>query len=143
MTAKIIDGKQVAAEMRAELKKEVEILKTKGIVPGLGVILVGDNPASKSYVTAKEKACEEAGIFSDDNHLPETTTQAQLLALVARMNADPKIHGILVQLPLPKHMNEAEVLLAINPDKDVDGFHPVNVGRMVLGQKAYLPCTPH
>lgn len=143
MTATIIDGKRLAAEMRAELKKEVEILKAKGIVPGLGVILVGDNPASKSYVTAKEKACEEIGIFSDDNRLPETTTQSQLIELVKRMNADPKIHGILVQLPLPKHMNEPEVLLTIDPEKDVDGFHPVNVGRMVLGQKAFLPCTPH
>lgn len=143
MAAKIIDGKQVAAEIRAELKKEVENLKTQGIVPGLGVILVGDNPASKSYVTAKEKACAEAGIFSDDNRLPDTTTQKELLGLVKRMNSDPKINGILVQLPLPKHLNEVEVLLAINPDKDVDGFHPVNVGRMVLGQKAFLPCTPH
>jgi methylenetetrahydrofolate dehydrogenase (NADP+)/methenyltetrahydrofolate cyclohydrolase len=143
MAAKIIDGKQVAAEIRTELKKEVQVLKAKGVVPGLGVILVGDNPASKSYVTAKEKACAEAGIFSDDNRLPESTTQNELLALVARMNSDPKIHGILVQLPLPKQLDEAEVLLAINPDKDVDGFHPVNVGRMVLGQKAFLPCTPH
>jgi len=143
MSAKIIDGKQMAAEIRAELKKEVQILKSKGIVPGLGVILVGDNPASKSYVTAKEKACEETGIFSDDNRLPDSTSQKELLSLVERMNSDPKIHGILVQLPLPKPLDEAEVLLAINPDKDVDGFHPVNVGRMVLGQKAFLPCTPH
>lgn len=133
----------MAAEIRAEIKKEVQILKTKGIVPGMGVILVGDNPASKSYVTAKEKACEEAGIFSDDNRLPASTSQKELLRLVERMNSDPKIHGILVQLPLPKPLDEAEVLLAINPDKDVDGFHPVNVGRMVLGQKAFLPCTPH
>ena len=143
MAAKIIDGKQVAAEIRAELKKEVQALKAKGIVPGLGVILVGDNPASQSYVTAKEKACEEAGIFSDDNRLPVSTSQKELLDLVERMNSDPKIHGILVQLPLPKPLDEAEVLLAINPDKDVDGFHPVNVGRMVLGQKSFLPCTPH
>lgn len=143
MAAKIIDGKQVAEAIRAELKREVEHLKSQGVVPGLGVILVGDDPASNSYVTAKERACAELGLFSDDNRLPASTTQAQLMDLVRRMNADPKIHGILVQLPLPKHLNEAEVLLAINPDKDVDGFHPVNVGRMVLGQKAFLPCTPH
>jgi len=143
MTAKIIDGKQVAADMRAELKEEVAKLKEKGIVPGLGVILVGEDPASKSYVTAKERTCEELGIYSDDNRLPEETTQQELLALVEKMNKDPKIHGILVQLPLPKHLNEAEVLLAINPDKDVDGFHPTNVGKMVVGEKAFLPCTPH
>jgi len=143
MSAKIIDGKQVAADIRAELKKEVQALKTKGIVPGLGVILVGENPASQSYVTAKEKACGETGIYSDDNRLPASITQRALLDLIGRMNSDPKINGILVQLPLPKPLDENEVLLAINPDKDVDGFHPMNVGRMVLGQKAFLPCTPH
>ncbi len=143
MTAKIIDGKQVAAEIRAELKEEVSVLKGKGIVPGLGVILVGDDPASRSYVTAKERACEDIGLFSDDNRLSAETTQEELLALVERMNQDPKINGILVQLPLPKHIDEAAVLLAIDPDKDVDGFHPMNVGKMVVGEKAYLPCTPH
>ncbi|MBW8038600.1 MAG: bifunctional methylenetetrahydrofolate dehydrogenase/methenyltetrahydrofolate cyclohydrolase FolD [Planctomycetes bacterium] len=143
MTAKIIDGKQVAADMRAELKEEVAKLKEKGIVPGLGVILIGEDPASKSYVTAKERTCEEIGIYSDDNRLPEETTQEDLIALVEKMNKDPKINGILVQLPLPKHLNEAEVLLAIDPDKDVDGFHPMNVGKMVVGEKAFLPCTPH
>lgn len=143
MSAKIIDGKQVAADIRAELKKEVQVLKAKGIVPGLGVILVGDNPASKSYVTAKEKACAETDIYSDDNRLPASITQRALLDLIERMNSDPKINGILVQLPLPKPLDEAEVLLAINPEKDVDGFHPVNVGRMVLGQRAFLSCTPH
>lgn len=143
MTAKIIDGKQVAAEMREELKTTVADLRKKGIVPGLGVVLVGEDPASKSYVTAKEKACEEIGIYSDDNRLPATATQAELMALIARMNKDPKIHGILVQLPLPKHLDESAVLLAIDPDKDVDGFHPMNVGRMATGQKAFLPCTPH
>ena len=143
MTAKIIDGKLMAATIRAELKAEVRKLKDLGVTPGLGVILVGDNPASKSYVTAKERACEEVGLFSDDNRLPVTTTQAELLTRVCKMNADNKIHGILIQLPLPKHLNESEVLSAINPDKDVDGFHPINVGRMVLGQKAYLSCTPH
>ncbi len=143
MTATIIDGKQVAADIRAELKAEVASLKAKGIVPGLGVILVGDDPASNSYVTAKERTCEELGIYSDDNRLPAETSQDELMALIGKMNADPKINGILVQLPLPKHMNESEVLFAIAPDKDVDGFHPVSVGKMVVGEKAFLSCTPH
>ncbi len=143
MSAKIIDGKQVATEIRAELKAEVSALNEEGIVPGLGVILVGDDPASKSYVTAKERACAEIGIFSDDNHLPADATQAELLALVERMNGDPKVNGILVQLPLPAHIDESAVLLAIDPDKDVDGFHPMNVGKMVIGEEAFLPCTPH
>lgn len=143
MSAKIIDGKQVASDIRAELKNEVASLKGKGIVPGLGVILVGEDPASKSYVSAKEKACGDIGIFSDDNRLPAETTQEDLLALVERMNNDPKINGILVQLPLPKHIDESAVLLAIDPDKDVDGFHPMNVGKMVVGEQAFLPCTPH
>ncbi len=143
MAAKIIDGKQVAADMRAELKEEVARLARDGIVPGLGVILVGEDPASQSYVKAKERACEEIGLFSDDNRLPADASQQDLMAIVEKMNNDPKINGILVQLPLPKHLNEAEVLLAIDPDKDVDGFHPMNVGRMVVGEKAFLPCTPH
>jgi len=129
--------------MRAELKAETARLKKQGIVPGLGVILVGEDPASKSYVTAKEQACEEIGIYSDDNRLPADTSQEDLMALVEKMNNDPKINGILVQLPLPKGLNEAEVLLAIDPVKDVDGFHPMNVGKMVVGEKAFLPCTPH
>jgi methylenetetrahydrofolate dehydrogenase (NADP+)/methenyltetrahydrofolate cyclohydrolase len=143
MSAKIIDGKQVAAEMRAELKIKVAELKTKNIVPGLAVVLVGEDPASKSYVTAKERACEEIGILSDDNRLPADTTQEVLMALVNKLNNDPKINGILVQLPLPKHLNESEVLLAIDPNKDVDGFHPINVGKMVVGEEAFWPCTPH
>ncbi len=143
MTARIIDGKQVAADMRAELKAEVAKLKEAGIVPGLAVVLVGEDPASKSYVTAKERACEELGIFSDDNRLPADIGQAELMALVDKLNKDPKINGILVQLPLPKHLDESEVLLAIDPAKDVDGFHPVNVGKMVVGEEAFLPCTPH
>lgn len=144
MTAKIIDGKQIAQDIREELKDEVRRLKEKkGVVPGLGVVLVGDDPASKSYVTAKEKACADIGMYSDDNRLPSDTTQDQLMALVQKMNTDPKIHGILVQLPLPKQIDEAAVLLAIDPRKDVDGFHPVNVGKMVIGEKAFLPCTPH
>ena len=143
MAAQIIDGKQVAAEMRAELKTKVAKLKEQGIVPGLGVILVGEDPASQSYVRAKERACEELGIYSDDNRLPADTTQQDLIALVNQMNNDPKINGILVQLPLPKGLNESEVLLAIAPEKDVDGFHPMNVGKMMVGEKAFLPCTPH
>jgi len=143
MTAQIIDGKQVAADMRAELKDEVAELAKKGIVPGLAVVLVGEDPASKSYVTAKERACEEMGIYSDDNRLAADTSQEELMALVEKLNKDPKINGILVQLPLPDGLNEAEVLLAIDPAKDVDGFHPVNVGKMVVGEKAFLPCTPH
>jgi methylenetetrahydrofolate dehydrogenase (NADP+)/methenyltetrahydrofolate cyclohydrolase len=143
MAAQIIDGKQVAADMRAELKEEVAELKKKNIVPGLAVVLVGEDPASKSYVTAKERACEEMGIYSDDNRLDANTSQNDLMALVKKLNRDPKINGILVQLPLPKGLDEAEVLLAIDPDKDVDGFHPMNVGKMVVGEKAFLPCTPH
>jgi len=143
MTARIIDGKQIAAQIRAELKGEVAELRKRGIVPGLGVILVGDDPASESYVTGKERACAELGIYSDDNRLPAQTSQAELMALVRRMNGDPKINGILVQLPLPRHLNDSEVLLTIDPNKDVDGFHPVNVGKMVIGEKAFLPCTPH
>ncbi len=143
MTAQIIDGKQVAAEMRAELKDKVDELKDKGVTPGLAVVLVGEDPASKSYVTAKERACEEIGIYSDDNRLDAETSEEDLLALVKKLNQDPKINGILVQLPLPKHIDEDKVLLAIDPAKDVDGFHPVNVGKMVVGQDAYLPCTPH
>jgi methylenetetrahydrofolate dehydrogenase (NADP+)/methenyltetrahydrofolate cyclohydrolase len=143
MTATIIDGKAVAKAIREKLKAEVAALRQKGIVPGLGVVLVGEDPASKSYVTAKEKACEEIGIFSDDNRLPASTTQEQLLALIAKMNRDPRINGILVQLPQPKHIDESAVIMALSPEKDVDGFHPVNVGRMVIGEKAYLPCTPH
>jgi methylenetetrahydrofolate dehydrogenase (NADP+)/methenyltetrahydrofolate cyclohydrolase len=143
MTAEIIQGKEIAEEIRAELKAEVARLKKQGIVPGLGVILVGADPASQSYVTAKERTCDELGIFSDDNRLPAETSQADLLALVERMNQDPKINGILVQLPLPDHIDEAAVLLAIDPSKDVDGFHPMNVGKMVVGEKAFLPCTPH
>jgi methylenetetrahydrofolate dehydrogenase (NADP+)/methenyltetrahydrofolate cyclohydrolase len=143
MAATIIDGKQVASDIRAELKQQVAELKEQGIVPGLGVILVGDDPASRSYVTAKERACAEIGLHSDDNRLPADTSQEDLLALIDKLNHDPKINGILVQLPLPKHIDEDAVLLAIDPDKDVDGFHPMNVGRMVTGQKAFLPCTPH
>lgn len=143
MAAKIIDGKVIAQQMRAELKGEVEALAAKGIVPGLAVILVGEDPASLSYVTSKEKACEKLGMYSSDNRLPADTTQEQLLALIDKMNKDEKIHGILVQLPLPKYMDESQVIMSISPEKDADGFHPVSVGRMVIGEDTFIPCTPH
>jgi methylenetetrahydrofolate dehydrogenase (NADP+)/methenyltetrahydrofolate cyclohydrolase len=143
MSATIISGKEVAAKIREELKTEIESLKPKGVTPGLAVILVGGDPASVSYVTAKERACKEIGIFSDDNRLDADTSEQELLDLIREKNNDPRINGILVQLPLPKHIDEAKVLMAIDPAKDVDGFHPVNVGKMVVGEKAFLPCTPH
>jgi len=143
MTATLIDGKQIAQAIRAELQEEVRKLKARGVTPGLGVVLVGNDPASTSYVTAKERACHEIGIHSDDHRLPAGTSQKDLLALIDSMNRDPSIDGILVQLPLPKPIDESAVLRAVIPEKDVDGFHPVNVGKMVLGEKAFLPCTPH
>ena len=143
MTARIIDGKQVAADIRAELKAEIAELKAKGIVPGLGVILVGDNPASVSYVTGKERTCDELGIYSDNNHLPRETSQADLTRVIERLNEDSRINGILVQLPLPKHLSESRAIFAIDPAKDVDGIHPVSVGKMVTGEKAFLSCPPH
>ncbi len=141
--SQIIDGKQIAASIRADLRAKIQNLRQKNITPGLAVVLVGEDPASQSYVTAKERACAEIGIFSLDRRLPADTPQSALLELIAQLNADPRVHGILVQLPLPRHMDEAAVLLAIDPDKDVDGFHPVSVGRMLLGQPTFLPCTPH
>ena len=143
MAAKIIDGKLISETIRGELKNRISVLKEKGITPGLGVILVGNNPASRSYVTAKERACDSIGIYSDDNRLPEDVTETDLLKKINEMNVDPKIHGILVQLPLPKHINESTVLLAIDPKKDVDGFHPINVGKMMIGEDTFFPCTPH
>ena len=143
MAAKIIDGKEISETIRGELKNRISVLKEKGITPGLGVILVGNNPASRSYVTAKERACDSIGIYSDDNRLPEDVTETDLLKKIDEMNVDPKIHGILVQLPLPKHINESTVLLAIDPKKDVDGFHPINVGKMMIGEDTFFPCTPH
>lgn len=140
---RLLDGKQLAAELRTELAREVAGLAARGIVPGLAVVLVGENPASVSYVTAKEKACAEIGVRSLPHHLPATTGEADLLALIAALNADPAVHGILVQLPLPKGLDEAKILRAVSPGKDVDGFHPVNVGKMVLGEDTFLPCTPH
>ena len=141
---KLIDGKQLAQNLRGEIAAGVERLKAeKGVTPGLAVILVGDNPASVSYVTAKEKACAEAGMLSREIRLPAETTEADLVALVGELNDDPAIHGILVQLPVPKHISDKAVIDAIAPEKDVDGFTPVNVGRMLIGERCFLPCTPH
>jgi methylenetetrahydrofolate dehydrogenase (NADP+)/methenyltetrahydrofolate cyclohydrolase len=141
--ATIIDGKAIAAKIRAELTAEVADLRTKGITPGLAVVLVGEDPASKVYVSMKEKACTDVGIFSAEHKLPAETTEADLLKLIADLNADRKIHGILVQLPLPKQINTEKVLEAISPDKDVDGFHPYNVGRLMVGKPTFQPCTPY
>ena len=144
MEAKIIDGKLLAANLRAEIAAGTAKLKAeKGVTPGLAVILVGNNPASVSYVTAKEKACIEAGMLSREIRLPEETTQAELVGLVRELNEDPAIHGILVQLPVPKHISDKAVIDAIAPEKDVDGFTPVNVGKMLIGEECFLPCTPH
>lgn len=143
MAAKILDGKAIAQDIRAELKTKTAELKKKGIVPGLGVLLVGDDPASRSYVTAKERACRETGIYSKETKLPTTATHKEILDVVDAFNADDQIDGVLVQLPLPDSSMEQSVIEAIHPEKDVDGFHPVNVGRMMLGLPAFLPCTPH
>ena len=143
MAGTIIDGKAVAADIRAQVAKRVEELKAKGVNPALSVILVGDNPASVSYVTGKQKALAEAGMVDKSIHLPESTSEQELLDLIAKLNADHSVHGILVQLPLPKHINEEKVTLAIDPKKDVDGFHPVNMGNLLIGKKGFLPCTPH
>jgi methylenetetrahydrofolate dehydrogenase (NADP+) / methenyltetrahydrofolate cyclohydrolase len=142
VSAEIISGKEIAAQIRSELAEEIIGLKKQGVTPGLGVILIGEDPASKSYVTAKEKACEEIGIHSDDNRLPADTNQEDLIALIEKMNNDPAIDGILVQLPLPSHLDEQAALMHVS-DKDVDGFHPMNLGKMMLGQETVLPCTPN
>jgi methylenetetrahydrofolate dehydrogenase (NADP+)/methenyltetrahydrofolate cyclohydrolase len=143
MTAQLIKGAEVAAQIREELKKEIAELKTKHkVVPGLVTVLVGADPASQVYVGAKEKTSKELGIYSERYDLPENTKQKELIDLINKLNNNPKIHGILVQLPLPKHLNEEEVLYAIDPKKDVDGFHPVNVGKLMIGEPDYLPCTP-
>ncbi|GAB1400953.1 bifunctional methylenetetrahydrofolate dehydrogenase/methenyltetrahydrofolate cyclohydrolase FolD [Aminivibrio sp.] len=142
MTAKILDGKKIAAEIRASVKGETRLLKERGIVPGLAVVLVGDNPASKVYVGQKEKGCLEAGFASFLHRLPGGTSQKDLLDLIGKLNADPLVHGILVQLPLPDQIDEEKVIAAIKPEKDVDGFSPVNMGRLVAGMSAIEPCTP-
>jgi methylenetetrahydrofolate dehydrogenase (NADP+)/methenyltetrahydrofolate cyclohydrolase len=143
MTATLIKGAEVAMQIREELKKEIADLKAKhNVVPGLVTVLVGADPASQVYVGSKEKTCKELGIYSERYDLPEKTTQKELIDLINKLNKDPKINGILVQLPLPKHLNEEQVLYTIDPKKDVDGFHPVNVGKLMIGEPDYLPCTP-
>jgi methylenetetrahydrofolate dehydrogenase (NADP+) / methenyltetrahydrofolate cyclohydrolase len=144
MSAMIIKGLEIAKQIKEELKQEIANIKiNSNIIPGLATILVGENEASKVYVGAKEKACKELGIFSKRIDIPENTTEAELLSLIEGLNQDPAIHGILVQLPLPKHIHETNVLYAIDPKKDVDAFHPVNVGKLMLGVPDFLPCTPH
>ena len=142
--SKIIDGKALSANLRGQIARGVAELKAeKGVTPGLAVILVGENPASVSYVTAKEKACTEVGMASREIRMAADTTEETLIVEIRRLNEDPSIHGILVQLPLPRHISEKAVIDAIAPDKDVDGFTPVNVGRMMIGEDCFLPCTPH
>ena len=144
MVAQIISGTEIAKQIREELKQEIVQLKQKhNLVPGLASVLVGEDPASQVYVGSKVKTCDALGIYSERHDLPADTSEEELLALIDRLNKDPKIHGILVQLPLPKHIDAEKVLYAIDPQKDVDGFHPVNVGRLMIGEPDYLPCTPH
>ncbi len=144
MPAEIISGTEIAKQIREELKQEIAELKEKhNLVPGLVTVLVGEDPASQVYVGSKVKTCEALGIYSERYDLPADTSEETLLTLVDKLNKDPKIHGILVQLPLPKQIDETKVLYAIDPKKDVDGFHPVNVGKLMIGKPDYLPCTPH
>lgn len=138
----IIDGKQIAQEIKSEVKEAVEEIRKQGVAPGLAVVLVGENPASQVYVRQKEKACEEVGIVSYKYELSEETTEEKLLSVVAELNADEKVHGILVQLPLPEQLDEKRVIEAISPAKDVDGFHPINMGRLLTGEPEFVPCTP-
>lgn len=140
--AKIIDGKALASRIREELRAEVDRLKASGINTGLAVVLVGSSPASKVYVSAKAKACGEVGINSFQHNLPEDARQEKLISLIQRLNSDPSVHGMLVQLPLPPHIDEEAVIEAISPVKDVDGFHPFNAGRLFIGRPALQPCTP-
>ena len=142
MAADIISGKEIAETLRIELKEEISKMKSSGVTPGLVVILVGEDAASQVYVRKKGEACEELGVHSETVRLPATATEDEILKLIDQYNADSKFDGILVQLPLPKHVSEGKVLMRIDPGKDVDGFHPVNVGKMVVGAKSYLPCTP-
>ena len=140
--AKILNGKEVATRIKSELKSEVDKLKKTGVIPGLAVVLVGNDPASGVYVNAKKKACAEIGIYSEEHLLPENIQMEELLNLIKELNERKEINGILVQLPIPKHLDEEEVINTINPLKDVDAFHPVNVGKIMLGNYDFLPCTP-
>jgi len=142
-TAEVINGKDLSHELKMKMKEEVTQLKEKGIVPHLTVVLVGNDPASKSYVSGKQKACAETGLSSDLLELEETVSEAELLKLIDQLNSDDKVYGILVQLPLPKHIDEQKVIEAIDPSKDVDGFHPINIGKMMIGEDTFLPCTPY
>lgn len=142
MSSAIINGKEIGQQIRESVAKRVDALKAEGTTPGLVVVLVGDNPASKTYVANKQKSCEAIGVFSELVKLSEDTTEEMLLAEIAKLNERDDIHGILVQLPLPKQINEDAVIAAIDPAKDVDGFSPISVGKMMLGQETYLPCTP-
>lgn len=143
MTATMIDGKAVSQKIKEQVKVRVEKLKGQGVTPGLAVVLVGDNSASLTYVKNKQRTCEALGMRSDLHEFPESLTEAELLAKIDELNNDPGIHGILVQLPLPKQIDEFKVITAISPLKDVDGFHPISVGNMMIGKDAFLPCTPH
>ena len=143
MSATLIDGKATSQKIKNEIALRVEQLASKGIIPGLAVVLIGDNPASHTYVKNKKRTCEALGMRSDLLQFPETFGEDELLAVIHNLNNDPEIHGILVQLPLPGHIDEFKVILAIDPEKDVDGFHPVSVGNMMIGRDAFLPCTPH
>ena len=141
--AKIINGKEISAAIRAEIKAETEkLVANGGVRPGLAVIIVGEDPASQVYVRNKKRACDEVGFYSESYELPEATTQDELNALVDKLNKSEKIHGILCQLPLPKHLDENEVIMRIDPKKDVDAFHPENVGKIMIGDYSFLPCTP-
>ncbi len=143
MTATVIDGKLMAEQIRGEVAEAaLDLQERAGVTPGLAAVLVGDDPASAVYVRNKRRACDEAGMLSDSIHLPAETTQQELIDMVAQLNADPKFHGILVQLPLPAHIDEQAVILAVDPDKDVDGMHPVNSGRLLAGTPRFLPATP-
>lgn len=143
MTAKIISGTQVASEIRLELKQRIARLKEKGVTPALAVVLVGDDPASVSYVTGKAKASTEVGLYEETVRMPANTPEAKVLEVVERLNKDPKFHGFLIQLPLPPHINPEKVISYISPEKDADGAHPINVGRLFRGEPCPLPCTPH
>lgn len=142
MAAKLIDGKEIARIKQASIGEEVQKLKSEGITPGLAVILVGNNPASKTYVANKEKTCIRLGMYSRLLELPEEVSEQNLIRKIKELNADPEIHGVLVQLPLPSHIDEKVIIETISPEKDVDGFHPINIGRMMTGQDAFIPCTP-